>query len=70
MAGKTQFIISHDLEFILKSCTYVLHLDKGCVFDNYPLDDAGGAKLKSFFLGSGEGDSSVQMEHTPLLRSG
>jgi energy-coupling factor transport system ATP-binding protein len=69
-AGKTQFIISHDLEFILKSCTYVLHLDKGRVFDDYPLDDTGAAKLKAFFMGNGEKNPVVQMEQERLLRSG
>ena len=69
-AGKTQFIISHDLEFILKSCTHVLHLDKGRVTDNYPLDMVGATKLKSFFLRKGQSNSAVQMEHVSLLRSG
>ena len=49
-AGKTQFVISHDLEFILRSCTHVLHLDQGRVCNEYPLDEAGVEKLKSFFL--------------------
>lgn len=69
-AGKTQFIVSHDLEFILKTCTYVLHLDKGLVFDDYPLDEIGARKLKSFFLASGEQESTVQIEQAPLLQSG
>ncbi len=50
--GKTQFVISHDLEFILRSCTYVLHLDQGRVCGEYPLDEAGVDRLKAFFLGS------------------
>jgi len=49
-AGKTQFVISHDLEFILRSCTYVLHLDQGRVYGDYPLDEAGVDRLKNFFL--------------------
>jgi len=29
--GKTIFIISHDIEFIMKTCDYILHLDSGSV---------------------------------------
>ena len=47
--GKTIFVISHDLELILSCCTYVLHLDKGCVKDHYPFDRNGCDKLTSFF---------------------
>lgn len=47
--GKTLFIISHDLEFIFKSCNYVLHFDKGKVIGNYSLDDGGVKKLMRFF---------------------
>lgn len=65
-AGKTQFIISHDLEFILRSCTDVLHLDRGRVSDTYPLDEVGVAKLKTFFLGSGGRNFSLQMESPSL----
>ncbi len=69
-AGKTQFVISHDLEFILKSCTDVLHLEGGRVRDMYPLDDTGVARLKAFFLETGAKDFTVQMEPSSLLRSG
>lgn len=48
--GKTIFIISHDLEFIFRSCTHVLHLEKGEVLDVYPLDDNGEKKLETFFI--------------------
>ena len=48
--GKTLFVISHDLEFILKTCTHVLHFEKGRVIENYILDDEGEQKLKGFFI--------------------
>ncbi|KUO74123.1 MAG: ABC transporter [Clostridia bacterium BRH_c25] len=48
--GKTLFIISHDLELILGSCTHVLHFEKGSVIDSYPLDDIGENKIMSFFI--------------------
>ena len=47
--GKTLFIISHDLELILRSCTHILHFEKGEVIDNYKLDHEGKEKLISFF---------------------
>lgn len=46
---KTLFIISHDLELIFESCTHVLHFEEGKVIANYPLDDRGERKIKSFF---------------------
>lgn len=47
--GKTLFIISHDLDLILNSCTSVIHLEKGKVIDNYHLDEVGQNKLIRFF---------------------
>lgn len=52
--GKTLFIISHDLELILGSCTHVLHFEKGSVIDNYPLNDKGEKKILSFFIRSAQ----------------
>lgn len=49
-AEKTLFLISHDLELILASCTHVLHLEKGKVKADYALDDMGVRRLKAFFL--------------------
>ncbi|SCY76583.1 ABC transporter [Alkaliphilus peptidifermentans DSM 18978] len=48
--GKTQFIISHDLELILESCSHALHIEKGTISDNYPIDDEGEKKLFAFFI--------------------
>lgn len=47
---KTIFVISHDMEFIFRSCTNVLHLETGRMVDFYPLDDKGGKKLTEFFI--------------------
>ncbi len=49
-SGKTLFIISHDLEFILESCTHVLQMENGRIAGNYPLDAAGEERLKAAFL--------------------
>ncbi|MCK9152136.1 ABC transporter ATP-binding protein [Methanobacterium alcaliphilum] len=48
--GISIFIISHDMELILKCCSHVLHFEKGRVVDNYALDEIGEEKLKRFFI--------------------
>lgn len=48
--GMTLFIISHDVELILRSCTHVLHFQQGKVKESYPLDDKGEERIKSFFI--------------------
>ena len=47
--GKSLFVITHDLEFIMECCTHILHLENGKVIGNYPLDIEGCKRLKSFF---------------------
>ncbi|SFA97191.1 energy-coupling factor transport system ATP-binding protein [Acetitomaculum ruminis DSM 5522] len=42
-------VITHDLELILKTCTYVLHIENGQLVEEYPLDKEGREKLFSFF---------------------
>lgn len=48
--GKMLFVISHDLELILKSCTYVLHIENGKVMEQYHIDESGKQKLIRFFV--------------------
>ncbi len=48
--GKTLFIVTHDLEFILSCCNYVVHLENGMVKENYPLNDTTYKTLKGFFI--------------------
>ncbi len=50
--GRTVLIISHDLEFIMESCSHVLHINDGKMEDYYLLDEAGAEKLKETFLES------------------
>lgn len=45
--GITSFIITHDFELILQTCSHVLHLENGQVKDNYKIDEE---KLREFFL--------------------
>ena len=47
--GKTQFIITHDLEFILNCCTHVIHLEDGKIIDYYSIKD-NKDKLFNFFM--------------------
>ena len=47
--GKTLVIISHDLELIMRTCDYALHVEGGAVKNAYVLDDAGNRLLAGFF---------------------
>ncbi len=46
--GKNVFVITHDYEFILKCCDYIIHLENGRVKDSYMLDDESIYKIKEF----------------------
>ena len=58
--GKSLFIITHDLELVMECCTHILHLDKGKVVGNYPLDFESSKKLKLFF-----GCTAVNRKNVP-----
>jgi energy-coupling factor transport system ATP-binding protein len=45
--GITSFIITHDYELILQTCSHILHLENGQVKDNYKIDEE---RLRKFFL--------------------
>ncbi|WP_432401882.1 ABC transporter ATP-binding protein [Wukongibacter sp. M2B1] len=47
--NKTVVIITHDLELILKTCDYVLHLRNGEVKDSYHLEESKASQLISLF---------------------
>lgn len=47
--GKTVFIVTHDLEFILSCCDHIVRLEKGQVVENYTLNKDTGAGLYQFF---------------------
>jgi energy-coupling factor transport system ATP-binding protein len=48
-AGKTIFIITHDLELVFECCTHVLYFEKGCAAGPHPLDEEQERKLARFF---------------------
>ncbi|WP_394326395.1 ABC transporter ATP-binding protein [Methanobrevibacter olleyae] len=47
--GITSFIITHDFELIMETCSHILHFEDGKIIDNYKIDEE---KLKDFFLNS------------------
>ena len=53
--GKTLLVITHDPELIWSCCTDILHLDRGQVAAQYPLDRAGASRMLSFFLDAAGG---------------
>ena len=48
--GKTLFVITHDPEFIFSCCTHLLHMEKGKIIANEPLDEVGMEKMLRYFL--------------------
>lgn len=47
--GKTLLVVTHDPEFILKTCDNIIRVDSGRVTEQYPLDGVGIVKLLDFF---------------------
>lgn len=47
---KITFVVTHDLELILGSCTHVLHLEKGQHIETFSLDENGKERLTDFFI--------------------
>lgn len=50
--GKLVLVVTHDYEFICKTCTRIVHIDDGAVKDDFTLDGgaAGWRKLQAIFL--------------------
>ena len=50
-AGRTALVVTHDPEFILRCCNYILHLENGQIQESYSIEDSDGRKrLLKFFL--------------------
>lgn len=58
--GKTQFVITHDIELIESCCTHVIHLEQGQVYAQYTLDDNGIGLLKDFFVQEISNENTAQ----------
>ena len=50
--GKTVLVVTHDPELISYCCTHILHIEKGKVVGNYPLDVSGMERVMKFFYQS------------------
>lgn len=50
LGNKTVFIVTHDLELIMRSCTHVIQIEDGRLEDLYELNQEGVEKLKEFFI--------------------
>ena len=58
--GKTIVIVTHDPEFILRCCNYVIHLENGRLEENYFLQDTEGReRLFNFFMMEGGGGNQT-----------
>ena len=50
-AGRTALVVTHDPEFILRCCNYVLHLENGQIQESYSIEDSDSRnRLLKFFL--------------------
>ena len=59
-SGKTIVIVTHDPEFILRCCNYVVHLENGMLEESYFLQDiAGRERLLNFFMMEGGGGNQT-----------
>lgn len=53
-------IVTHDPEFILRCCNYVIHLENGRLEENYFLQDTEGReRLFNFFMMEGGGGNQT-----------
>ena len=49
--GRTALVVTHDPEFILRCCNYVLHLENGEIQESYSIENNDGRnRLLKFFL--------------------
>jgi energy-coupling factor transport system ATP-binding protein len=48
--GKIILIITHDYEFLLNTCTRVLHMADGKIYRDYVLDNRNHHLLRDFFI--------------------
>ena len=51
--GAAQLVITHDPEFIMACCSWVVRLEDGGIMESYPLDAAGTRRLSGFFMHEG-----------------
>lgn len=49
-SGKLVFVVSHDLEFLLHTCSRIIHIEKGRVGEDFSLENGTVSKLKRLLL--------------------
>lgn len=60
-AGRTALVVTHDPEFILRCCNYVLHLENGQILESYSIANGDGRnRLLKFFLNDMEKEVSTE----------
>ncbi len=60
-AGRTALVVTHDPEFILRCCNYVLHLENGQILESYSIENGDGRnRLLKFFLNDMEKEVSTE----------
>ena len=60
-AGRTSLVVTHDPEFILRCCNYVLHLENGQILESYSIENGDGRnRLLKFFLNDMEKEVSTE----------
>ena len=59
-SGKTVVVVTHDPEFIVRCCNQVIHIENGCVIEDYSLESSADKEyLLHFFL---DNNKEVQMQ--------
>ena len=59
--GRTALVVTHDPEFILRCCNYVLHLENGQILESYSIENGDGRnRLLKFFLNDMEKEVSTE----------
>ena len=59
--GRTALVVTHDPEFILRCCNYVLHLENGQIQESYSIENNDGRnQLLKFFLNDMEKEVSTE----------
>ena len=60
-AGRTALVVTHDPEFILRCCNYILHLENGKILESYSIENGDGRnRLIKFFLNDMEKEVSTE----------
>lgn len=62
-----QVVVTHDPELVMRACTHVMHMDNGRVTGFYPLDEAGAARVRYYFMSSADDSTSRKRERTSML---